>query len=290
MGRTARSLTGMMAAMLAAVTLPVAHAGDVGGDPGECPATVIVAARGNEADHAASPVRYSKESDAVSNGWEGPNIQAFLQYAEQRHLDRHGESLLRDTHVLGLGAEYHPADIHIPEITDGDGLMEILPRAGELVTSMVEGVRRTLDVGIPGARLAIEDYEAATGCAPRYILIGYSLGATMLSLQEEWLAEKGQLGGAFYFGTAHLAPGDPGAIGATVTGGIFGQLPSNSLDTTRTANRMIYCLPDDFACDVTPTAFQRALDEGSQSPHARYFLDPDTHNTEVTDRFISWLV
>ncbi|NMB22131.1 MAG: hypothetical protein GX983_02025, partial [Corynebacterium sp.] len=197
-------------AALVSATLPVAHAGDMG----DCPATVIVAARGNDASKTVNPVRYSEESDAVSNGWEGLNIRAFLQYAEQRHLDQHGESLLRDIPVLGLSGEYHPADIPIPEITDGAGLIDVLPRAGEVITSTVDGFRRTIDVGIPGARLAIEDYEAATGCAPRYILIGYSLGASMLSLQEDWLAQKGQLGGTFYFGAGHQSPGDPAAVGA----------------------------------------------------------------------------
>lgn len=274
-------------AALVSATLPVAHAGDMG----DCPATVIVAARGNDASETVNPVRYSEESDAVSNGWEGLNIRAFLQYAEQRHLDQHGESLLRDIPVLGLSGEYHPADIPIPEITDGAGLIDVLPRAGEVITSTVDGFRRTIDVGIPGARLAIEDYEAATGCSPRYILIGYSLGASMLSLQEDWLAQKGQLGGTFYFGAGHQSPGDPAAVGATVNGGILGRLPSNSLDTARTPNRMIYCIPHDFACDFTPTAVQVGLDEGTQGPHARYFLHPDTepHSAEVADRFSSWL-
>lgn len=292
MGRTARLLTTMTAVILTATTQPVAHAGDLGGDMGQCPATVVIAARGNDAGETANPVQYSEESDAVSNGWEGANIQAFLQYAEQRHIAQHGESLLRDIPVLGLSGEYHPADIPIPEITDGAGLIDILPRAGEVITSTVDGFRRTIDVGIPGARLAIEDYEATTGCTPRYILVGYSLGASMLSRQEDWLAQKGQLGGAFYFGAGHQAPGDPATIGATVTGGILGWLPSNSLATSRTPNRMLYCIPNDFACDFTPTAVQVSLEEGAQGPHARYFLDPD-HSTEVdeaVDRFISWLV
>lgn len=294
MGITARLLTGLLTVVLAASALPPAHAGDMdsgmGGAPGECPATVIVAARGNDVLEPTAPVQYSAESDAVSNGWEGTNIQAFLKFAEQRHLAEHGESLLRDTPVLGLSREYHPADVPLPEITGETGLPDILPRTGEVVADAVEGLRRTLDVGIPGVRRGIEDYERATGCAPRYILIGYSLGATILAQQEGWLAEKGQLAGSFYFGTAHQAPGDPAAIGATANGGLLGRLPTNSLEAVHTPNRILYCLPDDFTCNVTQAAIQRAIDEGGQSPHVRYFLDPDTHSAEVADRFSSWLV
>lgn len=260
---------------------------------GGCPSTVVVAARGNDSRDMFTPIRYSPQSDFVSNGREGLNIRTFLQFAETRHADaNNGQSLLADTYVLGLTEEYYPADVSIPEVTDASDLGAVLPQLGGLVDSTISGLKHSLDVSIPGIRTAIETYEATSGCTPGYILIGYSLGAAVLPFQEAWLAEKGQLVGTLYLGSVHQSPGDPSVIGATASaGGLLGRLPYNSLETARTANRIMYCIPGDVACDPTSTAVQRAFEEASDSPHAQYFLDPESevHIGEVADRFSSWI-
>lgn len=296
MHKVARFLVGTLLTALVCASAPTARAGDLGFDAtvDGCPATVVVAARGNDSRDGVTPVRYSPQSDIVSTGWEGENIRTFLQFAENRHAAANqGQSLLADTYVLGLSDEYYPADISIPEVTDAADLGAVLPRVGGLVTDTVFGLRNSIDVSIPGIRTAIEHYEATSGCTPGYILIGYSLGATVLPFQESWLAEKRQLVGTLYLGSVHQSPGDPAVIGATASaGGVLGRLPYNSLETARTHNRIMYCIPDDIACDPTPTAVQRAVDEASDSPHARYFLDPESevYIAEVADRFSSWIV
>lgn len=273
---------------------PAAGAGVAGDLHGGCPATVIVAARGNDSAAEPIPARYSEQSDYVSNGYEGPAIAAFLNHAEQRYATAHpGESLLKDTYVLGLAQEYYPADIAVPVVEDATGIGNLIPQTGGIIANVVNGLRNSLEVGIPGVRLAIEAYELASGCTPQYILVGYSLGATILPQQEAWLADKDQLAGTLYFGSVHQAPGDPAVIGAlTSPGGLFGWLQDNSLTTSRTTNRIMYCIPDDIACDPTQTALQRAFGEGGESPHAQYFLNPETavHSDEVAERFTSWIV
>lgn len=262
--------------------------------PVECPTTVIVAARGNDSMEQPIPARYGGQSNYTSNGYEGPAIAAFLHHAEQRYAAAHsGESLLEDTYVLGLTEEYYPANTVVPVVGNGKELWNLTPQVGGVITNVVNGLKNSLEVGIPGVRLAIESYEMASGCTPQYVLIGYSLGAVILPQQEAWLAEKDQLAGTLYFASVLQAPGDPAVIGArTGPGGLISWLPDNSLTTSRTPNRIMYCIPDDFACDPTPTAAKRAIEESAEGPHAQYFLNPEAteHVNEVADRFSSWIV
>lgn len=292
-------VTRLVACIMLGTTLllgvPVATAGDLGypvPGAGECPSTVIVAARGNDSKDMYTPTRYGAQSDFVSNGREGLNIRSFLHHAEARHQETHGDSLLKNTYVLGLTEEYYPADITIPMVEGSDDIISLIPQLGGLSSSIPGSLKNSLDVGVPGARTAIAAYETETGCTPQYILIGYSLGATILMPQEAWLAEEGRLAGTLYFGSVHQAPRDPAVIGAVNSpGGLLGWLPENSLSTAATPNRILYCIPDDIACDPTPAAVRRAMAETEDSPHTRYFLDPDAeaHSGEVADRFSAWI-
>lgn len=293
-----RALRLATCAVLGAVMIPAmpeVTAGDMGYQQGtgDCPATVVVAARGNASKDMYTSTRYSTQSDFSSNGREGQTIRSFLQYAEARHMAVNGgDSLLKDTYVLGLTEDDYPAEITVPAVEEMGDIISLLPELGGLSSSVVGSLKENLDIGIPGARTAVEDYEATTGCTPQYILIGYSLGATILMQQESWLAEKGQLAGALYMGTVHQSPGDPDVIGAVHSpGGILGWSPWNSRVTAGTSNRILYCLPDDIACDPTPAALHRVWQETDDSPHTQYFLNPDTeaHSDEVADRFSSWL-
>lgn len=292
----ARIVTGVTLSASLILSVPIARAGEMGYpmEAGECPGTVIVAARGNDSKDPHSATRYSEQSDFVSNGREGLNIRTFLQYTEARYAQAHqGTSLLKNTYVLGLMEEYYPADVAIPVVDSATDLGGLLPQFGELAVGAATSMRNTLEVGIPGARRAIEDYESTTGCTPQYILIGYSLGATVLSQQEAWLSEKGQLAGTLYMGNAHQVAGDPAVIGAVRSpGGLLSWLPQNSPATAGTPNRIQYCIPDDLVCDPTLTAVQRAIDETDGSPHTRYFLTPEeeVYIDEVADRFTSWII
>lgn len=276
------ALTGVMQA-------PVAQAAEQ-----TCPAVAVIAARGSDQNEQLDPTTYSPGSRWVSNGYEERTIRAFLQYAESRH-----PSLLQDVPVVALDAETYPAELPLPalaregeEIAAPEMARRVLDLLRERPAHVIahEAANGFLDsyrAGVANALGYIDDWETATGCAPGYILVGYSQGAAVLTAQEAALAERGQLVGSVYLGNPLLREGDVSVIGAPARGG--GLMSSIEGNAASDSDRLNYCNVDDFACDLTSSAASDAL-AGGGGVHTRYFRDdPTDHDEQVADTFAGWV-
>src|SRR5699024_8069055 len=110
----------------------------------------------------------------------------------------------------------------------------------------------------------VEDYEATTGCSPRYVVAGYSQGALVTTSVEKYLADTGRLEGAVTIGNPlHKYPQamDKAA------------LPEDK--------RVDYCLVWDVVCEFTLEAASVALSNRAVL-HASYFLyNPTAQDLQV---------
>lgn len=276
-----RLSTSLAATVLAFTLTPVPGASAA--PQQECPALVVLAARGSEQNEDLQPTSYSDASPWVSNGYEERNIRAFLHFAESRHLAKTGESLLADVHVLGLDDTVYPATFPMPALAEQDenlDLMETATRVGRILQqapahviaqNAAQGLLGGLESGVDGTMGYIDAWEAETGCHPGYLLVGFSQGAVVLIAQEPELARRGQLVGSLYFGNP---------LHALAAGRASG---SNGLN---------YCADGDYVCNLTPSAAQAALTNGG-GVHNRYFMDVDEQPAEsdghVADRFAEWI-
>lgn len=208
-----------------------------------CPATAIIAARGSEQNSPdkITPTTYGANPTA-SNGYEGPNIRGLLLEAEKQNQLEAGTSLLTNVPVIGLDAEHYPAAFPLPPLAEeGEDLSptETLQRLAvllsrqsplEIVNHSITEFLNSARVGIPGTMQQIAEYEAASGCKLKYVLIGYSQGSFVLGANEQELARRGQLGGV-------ISIGNPAQI-----------LPGHSVFGAYTPNRTSYCLHGDIVC------------------------------------------
>lgn len=248
-----------------------------------CPEIVVLAARGSEQNDDLEPTSYSPDSPWVSNGYEAENIRAFLHYAEARHREQTGTSLLAEVQVLGLDDSVYPARLSVPALAErgenldmgqtGSRVWELLRQtpAHVIAQDALGGLIRGLTSGIAGTRGYVDAWEAHTGCSPGYILIGFSQGAVVLIPQEPWLQERGQLVASLYLGNP-LHP--------VVEAG-----PSRS-------DSLSYCIDGDFACNLTSSTGRAALANGG-GVHDEYFGAVDGRERagdgEVADQFAEWI-
>lgn len=288
--------TALVLAVFASVLVPLAAAPDAGAQQ-RCPAVAVIAARGSGQNQHIAPTSYSPQAPWVSNGWEAETIRAFLQHAEQRYRSTHGgASLMSDVEVLGLEPRYYPAaqpESGLPAaaapassiqgvrlaLEHSLPVLQMAPRAGAEFA-------QSLRVGRAGVMQQVDDYEAATGCRPSYVLIGFSQGAMILLEHERALARRGQLAGVVYFGNPNTAPGDPSTVGVPGggAGGMLGQLPFNSRTAAATPNRVNYCLPLDLVCDLSGKNAKAAAGAGGGN-HGLYYLAPFEWDNQVSDSF-----
>lgn len=266
----------------------ISAAGSAGELMGSCPAVVLLVARGNDAEASFEPRRYGGAAGFWSNGRESTRIGDYLELVEQRYRQTHGgASLLDDVQVHGVPEQYYPADIPLPEEGKDGELSDLFSSAGELVPAVAAGVRRAMTAGAQGPRQAITAYETDTGCTPKYLLFGYSLGALVLPQQEQWLAERDQLAGAVYLGSPFLRDTGAEVIGVPgyTTGALHWFEPA-----AHTPNRIHYCLPDDLVCDPSPQAVSRSLQEDGGGPHANYFRQlGDSGQLALADALGEWV-
>lgn len=263
-------IAGFVLAGLAPVT---AHAASFGQT---CPDTVVLAARGSDQNEENGeyfgPQRYSENAEP-SNGYEGPNFAALFHQVEQRH-----PGTMDSVYVLALDEDAYPANMDLPPLAEeGEniGSIEMVQRAvgivqqyplGELLHSVAFGAIDSLRSGVNNAPTVVEDYEAMTGCSPRYVVAGYSQGALVTTSVEKYLADTGRLEGAVTIGNPLYKY--PQAMGRAA-------LPEDK--------RVDYCLAGDFVCDFSLEAANDALSNKAER-HASYFLnEPTAQDIQIID-------
>lgn len=295
LARARAVVVALVAAVALSIVVPVA-AGPKAEAQYRCPSVAVIAARGSGQNGQIHRTSYSPQAPWVSNGWEGETIRAFLRHAENRYRATHGgTSLMKDVEVLGLEPRYYPAiypEYDVPAVSAPASVMQAVLLALEYTVPALRTARRagnefldSVQVGREGVMQQVNDYEAATGCRPGYILIGYSQGAMILLEHERELARRGQLAGVVYFGNPNTAPGDPATVGVPGggAGGMLGGLRFNTRTAAGTSNRVNYCLPQDAICDLSAQTLRASAPTGGN--HGRYFLWPSAWDNQVSDAF-----
>lgn len=251
----------VLSAAAAAAAVPGASASEV------CPAVTIVAARGSDQDpeHGdfLGPARYGER---MSNGYEGPNIAGLLHLAEERH-----PGLFDDAEVLGLDEHTYPAAMNLPPLAkDGERLTS--SQTTERLSSVLEEhplpelaygtTVGAIDSVVRGARNApgfLHAREAATGCHPDYIVVGFSQGAVIGTALEQKLGDR--VKGAMYMGNP---------------------VPWHSPKSVN------YCLGGDVICRPTVPNAVDAL-QTKMEVHASYFETPRVTDAYFADRLAGWV-
>lgn len=267
------------------------------GEQGACPEVAVLAARGSEQNGPdyVTPTRYGANPDLVSSGYEGPAARGLLLAAEERHFERTGESLLEEVPVMALSPEIYPAELSLPAIADTDeeiGALEVALRTLQIlhVTPPHEILAEATIGAVDGMRSAIEhtpellaDGEERAGCAPDYVLVGFSQGAVVLTALERELAEEGRLRGVVYMGNPLLKPGDPTTVSVDpVAGGVLRSLDLPALSPVASVPRVNYCVEGDAVCDTTEENVELALRTGLER-HTRYFHDNEADTESGAD-------
>lgn len=242
----------------------------------QCPDNVVIVARGTDQNDPADlkPTKYSPNSPYTSNGYEAQNVRPLLQQAEAQYKAQTGESLMENTLVLGVDSNYYEAAPSLPKVSDEPDAEEIITLLKnnppvKLAVGTASGLALSTIKGIPGSYQFIQDYEKATGCHPRYILLGYSQGALVLAPQEIWLAGRDQLGGTLYIGNP------------------MQYFPDHTAFPKGTEKRLSYCVDNDIFCDPGLEAIPGAF-EGDGGPHAGYFIDKNPGDAEALETFSTY--
>lgn len=299
MSNRAVLLTGLM--VFSSLVVPCTAAAAVEAEA--CPEVAVVAARGSEQNDELTPMRYAPESRWESNGYEAENISGLITAASARHLEHTGEQLMTNVPVIGLDNSVYPAAMPLPElIQDGEDVDAAVfaQRASSVLSSRspveISSTAATafddsLRRGVSGTPGYLQAWEEATGCAPDYVLIGYSQGAMVLTAVEKQLAEQGRLRGVIYMGNPLLRPGDPSIVGKRVSsGGMAMALGDRWPRESGVSRRINYCLPRDIVCDLSPdtVAGQFGATGGT---HPEYYAEDaeDPSAGLVADTFAGWV-
>lgn len=279
----------------------------------DCPAVVVVAARGSDQNPEEGEYlggqRYADSAPWESNGWEGRNWISFFHFV-QAHSQASGQSVMDDVFVLGLDESAYPATMQLPPLAEeGEELdaFQMSSRVGEivrthridkLVRSVTIGALDSIQEGRANAPGVVADYEARTGCAPQYVIAGYSQGAIVGTSLERHLAATGRLAGVMYLGNPLLRPNSGGTVlGNPVRGGGLAEVAPRHFRPQPAAlpkeKRVNYCLRGDFSCDLTGQSALEALSDKAER-HASYFLDaaagnPTRSDVRAAEAFIGWV-
>lgn len=257
------SVLGVVTCFVLAGLSPVS--GDAVAQERVCPDMVVLAARGSDQNEEYGeyfgPQRYSANAE-LSNGYEGPNFTALFHSVEQRH-----PGTMDSVYVLALDDEAYPANMDLPPLAEeGENIsaVEMVQRAvgitkqypiGELLHSVAFGLVDSLRAGVTNAPKVVEEYEADTGCKPRYVVAGFSQGALITTSVEKYLADTGRLHGA-----------------VTIGNPLHKYLWMMERAVLPEDKRVDYCLDGDFVCDFSLEAANDALSTKAEK-HASYFLN-----------------
>lgn len=264
-----------------AVALSAAPVSAQESNSGECPAVVALVARGSEQNEVFTPTRYSEDTLWQSNGYEERTLSALFTGLEQYWLDETGESLLEDVLVLGLEPGSYPAAFPL----------------GEKFGSFLD-LNDSLNSGRQGVVQTADDFEAATGCSPDYLLVGYSQGSLVMAGQEAEFLDRGNYVGTVLVANPGQRPGDPTVIGHQAELGGLTSALTRPEDTVRTIS---YCIDGDIVCDLHPNQFLRAVqvpeviemsrdDMKVMQPHSHYFIVPRDSDTVLYEQIAHWII
>lgn len=292
-------LTGLVVLSSLSVPTPAASAAEAE----VCPEVAVVTARGSEQNDELTPMRYAPDSRWESNGYEAENISGLIATAAARHLEVTGEELMTNVPVIGLDNSVYPAAMPLPElIQDGEDVDAAVfaQRASSVLSSRspVEigstaagAFDDSLRRGVSGTPGYLQAWEEATGCAPDYVLVGYSQGAMVLTAVEKQLAEQGRLRGVIYMGNPLLRPGDPSIVGKrVVSGGMAQAVRDRWPRESEESPRINYCLPKDIVCDLSPETVAGQFGAKGGTHPEYYAQDSDDPSAGlVADTFAQWV-
>lgn len=288
----ARKLGATVAAAVTAfagvsILAPAAHAQD------RCSAVVVVAARGSgqNGGYEWQPTRYGA-SPWVSNGREGSTLRTFLQYVEGVHQNDTGDSLFHNVQVIGVDEHAYPARFPDTDFKQPENIGEAISELNERVVPRALSFAESISLGRGGAEATVRGYELTTGCAPKYVLVGFSQGATVMTKLETKLAREGRLAGAVYLGSPYTSANDPHRVGSGLSGdGVLAKSPSNQHRVRTNDRRLEYCIQGDQWCDFN---LGKVAKNSVDNPwgHNQYFIG-DTpfpgDRVEVARRF-AWFI
>lgn len=262
-----RAVAAIGAAVASLLSVPAAVADE------RCPEVVVIAARGSGQNGGSQwePTQYGA-SQWVSNGREGSTLRTFLHYADGVHQGDTGHSLFGGVQVIGVDEHAYPARFpennfhqpnNVPEAI-GEFTTKVLPQAQSFLESV--------SLGRAGAEGTVRAYEATTGCAPKYLLLGFSQGAAVITNLETTLAGEGRLAGAVYLGSPYTSADDPHRMGSGLSGnGMLAATPENASRLRSNDKRLEYCVQGDVWCDFNPGKVATGNVENPWG-HNQYFI------------------
>lgn len=234
-----------LAALASVAAAPTAVAQD------RCPAVVVLAARGSgqNGGYEWQPTTYGN-SHWVSNGREGSTIRNFLHYAENVHQRDTGTSLFSNVQVVGIDERAYPANFPEQDFRQPTNISEAFGELNDRVVPRAKAFLNSITIGRAGAEATMRAHDAATGCNSKYLLVGFSQGATVLPMLEKKLAGEGRLAGALYLGSPYTSASDPHRVGAGLSGnGVLAKALGNNARIRSNDRRIEYCIQGDIWCD-----------------------------------------
>lgn len=267
LGKITKALTVALAAFASVVAAPTAVAQD------RCPAVVVLAARGSgqNGGYEWQPTRYGA-SHWVSNGREGSTIRTFLNYAENVHQRDTGTSLFTNVQVVGIDGRAYPANFPEQDFRQPTNVSEALGEFTDRVVPRAKAFLNSITVGRVGAEATVRAHDAATGCNSKYLLVGFSQGATVITDLEKKLAGEGRLAGALYMGSPYTSAADPHRVGSGLSGdGVLAKTPGNGSRIRSNDRRIEYCVQGDVWCDFNAVKVAKGEVENPWG-HNQYFI------------------
>ncbi|MEJ5998370.1 hypothetical protein [Corynebacterium sp. H130] len=239
----------------------------------QCPAVVVLAARGSgqNGGYEWQPTQYGA-SPWVSNGREGSTIRTFLHYVDNVHQRDHGTSVMSNVQVVGIDERAYPANFPETDFRQptnvSEALSEFTGKALPRATTFIQSITQ----GRVGAEATVRAHDAATGCNSKYLLVGFSQGAAVITDLETKLAREGRLAGAVYLGSPYTSASDPHRFGSGLSGnGVLSKTPGNGSRIASNNQRIEYCVQGDVWCDFNASKVANGTVENPWG-HNQYFI------------------
>lgn len=179
---------------------------------------------------------------------------------------------MSNVQVVGIDEHIYPAIF--PE-TDFRQHTNISKAIGEFTGKVIPRATtflRSITGGRAGAEAMVRAHDAATGCHSKYLLVGFSQGAAVVTDLEQKLAREGRLAGAVYLGSPYTSADDPHRFGTGLSGnGVLAKAPGDGGRISSNKNRIEYCVQGDVWCDFNPGNIASGNVENPWD-HNQYFI------------------